>query len=92
MFPHQNKTVGFGQRPRHNRYTQTDTCVRWELAVTYHRYKFVTASLLNGYVTAVSILKPPYGGFRSENEAATWIWIQKLKNPLELLEAPIGTV
>jgi hypothetical protein len=30
------KTVGFGQRPRplHNRYTRTDTCVRWVMAVT----------------------------------------------------------
>ena len=44
----QNKTVGFGQRPRplHNRYTRTDTCVRWAMAVTYNRYKFVTVLLL----------------------------------------------
>jgi hypothetical protein len=46
-FPHQNKTVGFGQRPRplHNRYTRTDNCVRWGMAVTHSRYKFVTDSL-----------------------------------------------
>jgi hypothetical protein len=54
--PFKNKTVGFGQRPRprplHNRYSRTDIFVRWEMAVTYSRYKFVTASLpkrlLNG--------------------------------------------
>ena len=46
-FPHQNKTVGFGQRPRplHNRYTRLGTCVRWGMTVTYSRYKFVTVSL-----------------------------------------------
>ena len=46
--PIQNKAVGFGQRPRplhHNRYTRTDTCVRWRMAVAYGHYKFVTASL-----------------------------------------------
>jgi hypothetical protein len=44
---HQNKTVGFGQRPRplHNRYTRTDNFVRWGMAVTYSRYKIVTVSL-----------------------------------------------
>jgi hypothetical protein len=33
--------------PLHNRYTRTDTCVRvrWGMAVTYNRYKFVTVSL-----------------------------------------------
>jgi hypothetical protein len=56
-----NKAVAFGfdQRPRplHNRYTRTDTCVRWGMAVTYSRYKFIT----------VSILKPPRNGrFTSE--------------------------
>ena len=37
--PHQNKTVGFGQRqrPLHGRCTRTDACVRWEMAVTYQR-------------------------------------------------------
>jgi hypothetical protein len=45
--PHQNITVGFDQRPRplHNRYTRTDTCVRWGMAAAYSRYKFVTVSL-----------------------------------------------
>jgi hypothetical protein len=43
----QNKTAGFGQRPRplHDRYTRTDTFVRWVMAVTYSRCKFVTVSL-----------------------------------------------
>jgi hypothetical protein len=41
------------------------------MAVAYCRYKFVTVSLPNGYVTATLILKPPCGGFRSET--ATWI-------------------
>jgi hypothetical protein len=38
---------GFGQRPRpsHNRCTGTDTCVRWLMAVTCSRYKFITAPL-----------------------------------------------
>jgi hypothetical protein len=38
--PHQNKTVGFGQRPRplHNRHTRTGTCVRWGMAVAQNRY------------------------------------------------------
>jgi hypothetical protein len=42
-----NKTVGFDQRPRplHNRYTRTDNFARWEMAVAYGRYKFVTVSL-----------------------------------------------
>jgi hypothetical protein len=29
----------------HNRYTRTDTCVRWGMAVTYSRHKFVAVSL-----------------------------------------------
>jgi hypothetical protein len=37
------------------------------MAVTYSRYKFVTVSL----PTAVLLLEPPCGGFRSET--ATWI-------------------
>ena len=51
-FRHQNMPVDFGQRPRplHDRYTRTNTCVRWG--------------------TAVSLLKTPCGGFRSET--ATW--------------------
>jgi hypothetical protein len=43
------------------------------MTVTYNRYKFVTVSLPNGFVTAVSLLKPPCGGFRIE----TVTWIQK---------------
>jgi hypothetical protein len=44
---HQNKAVGFGQRPRplHNRYTRKDTFFRWRMAVTNSRYKFVTVPL-----------------------------------------------
>jgi hypothetical protein len=51
------------------------------MAVTYSitviRYKILTASLPNGYVTAVSLLKPPCSGFRIET--ATWIqkWFKK---------------
>jgi hypothetical protein len=37
-------TSGHG-RYMHNRYTRTETCVRWGMAVTYSRYKFVTVSL-----------------------------------------------
>jgi hypothetical protein len=47
-----------------NRYTRTNTFVRWGMTVTYNRYKFVTASipkrLRNGRVTSAS-------------ETATWI-------------------
>ena len=48
--PYQNKTVGFGQRPRplHSRCARTGTCIRWEMAVTYiycSRCKYATASL-----------------------------------------------
>jgi hypothetical protein len=41
------KAVAFDQRPwpLHNRYTRTETCVRWVMIVTYNRYKFVTVSL-----------------------------------------------
>jgi hypothetical protein len=35
--------------------------------------KFCPVHFQNGRVTAVSLLKPPFGGFRSE----TVIWIQK---------------
>jgi hypothetical protein len=49
------------------------------MAVTHSRHKFIDRSTSEAVVTAVSILKPPCGGFRSE--AATWT--QKwLKNPL----------
>jgi hypothetical protein len=61
----QNKAVGFDQRPRplHDRYTRTDTCVRWEMSVKSIAVKFLS----------VTLLKPPFGGFRSE----TVTWIQK---------------
>jgi hypothetical protein len=36
----------------------------------------ITVTARNGYATAVSILKAPYGGFRSET--ATWMQKQKL--------------
>jgi hypothetical protein len=43
----QNKADAFGQRPRllHGRRTRTGTCVRWGMAVTSYRYKFVTVLL-----------------------------------------------
>jgi hypothetical protein len=72
-----NKTVGFGQRPRPLHVTQplhpNGTFSRWGMDVTYNRYKFVTVLLLilDGYVTAVSLLKPPCGGIMIET--ATWI-------------------
>ena len=33
----QNKAIAFDQRPRplHGRYTRTEACVRWGMAVTY---------------------------------------------------------
>jgi hypothetical protein len=40
------KTVAFGPRPLHNRYTRTENCVRWVMAITYKHYKFSTVSLL----------------------------------------------
>jgi hypothetical protein len=47
--PFKNKAVAFDQRPwpLHNRYTRTDTFIRWKMAVTraYGRYKFVTVSI-----------------------------------------------
>ena len=52
--------------------TVTDTCFRWGMAVVrYNLYKFETVSIPKRPCTAVSLLKPPCGGFRSE--AATWI-------------------
>jgi hypothetical protein len=55
------------------------------MAVAYSRYKFITVSLLIRllYVTAVSYLKPPCDGFRSET--ATWIqeWPKKSLGLLE---------
>ena len=37
--------VARGKDINNNRYTRTDTFVRWGMAVTYSRYKFVTVSL-----------------------------------------------
>jgi hypothetical protein len=69
-YPLQNKTVGFGQRPRplHNRYTRTNTCVRWGMAIAYSRYKFVTISLPKRFRNG-----------RFTSETATWIqkWFKK---------------
>jgi hypothetical protein len=36
------------------------------MAVTYNRYKFINVLILIGYVTAVSILKPPLRAAVSE--------------------------
>ena len=49
---------------------RTGTCVRWRMAVTHNRYKFVTVSLPERFRNG-SLLKMPCGGFRSET--ATWI-------------------
>ena len=40
-----HKAVAFGQlsRPLHSRYAPTEACVRWRMAVTHNRYKFVPA-------------------------------------------------
>jgi hypothetical protein len=45
--PFKNKAVVFDQRqwPLHDFYTRTDAFVRWGIAVTCNRYKFVTVSL-----------------------------------------------
>jgi hypothetical protein len=47
---------------QHDRYTRTDTCVRWGMAVTYSRYKFVTVSLPKRFRNC-----------RFTSETATWI-------------------
>ena len=49
-------------RPLHNRYTRTDTCVRWGMAVACGRYKFVTVSLTKQFRNG-----------RFTSETATWI-------------------
>ena len=36
---------GHSRYTTHNRYTRTEACVRWGMAVTHNRYKFVTVSL-----------------------------------------------
>jgi hypothetical protein len=56
----------------HGRYmtdTRTDTCVRWGMSVKYIAVKCLS----------VSLLKPPFGGLRSE--AITWIqkWFKKIR-------------
>jgi len=47
------------------------TCVRWGMVVACNRYNLQPFHFRNSYATAVSLLKPPCGGFRSET--ATWI-------------------
>jgi hypothetical protein len=58
----------------HNRFTRTDTCVRWVMAVTYNRYKCVTVPLLKRLRNGRFTSEPPPGS-RSA-----------LKDPPELLE------
>jgi hypothetical protein len=81
--PHQNKAVGFCQRPRplHNPYTRTGTCFHWGVDVAYNRYKLLTVLLPKRprIITAVSILKPPSGGFRSETATWTPKWVKKTR-------------
>jgi hypothetical protein len=50
--------LAFGQRPRplHSRYTRTETCVHWVMAVavpTYNRYKLITVSIMKRTETAM---------------------------------------
>jgi hypothetical protein len=68
---------GHGRYMLHNRHTRTDTHVRWGMAVTCDRYKFLSVSLLKRFRN---------GHFASET--ATWIQMH-FKNLLELLESPI---
>jgi hypothetical protein len=59
------------------------------MAVTYSRYKFITAPLpkrqRNGSYTSETAV--PHGGFRSETETATWIkkWFEKSAGVSRLL-------
>jgi hypothetical protein len=73
-----NKAVGFDQRPRplHDRYTRTDTCVRWGMSVKYIAVNFLPFHFRNRRVTAVSILKPPVGGFRIETVHRIQKWFK----------------
>ena len=73
----------------HGRYItatpETGTCVRFEAAVTYNCYKFITASLLkrwNGYVTTVSLQWP-----RSKIDpfATNFIFIEQRYNQVSVL-------
>jgi hypothetical protein len=54
----------------------------WPLHI-YNRYKFSPFHFQNSYVTAISILKPPCGVFRSESGHLDPEVV--LKNPLKLL-------
>jgi hypothetical protein len=56
------------------------------MSVKYIAVKFCPFHFRNGRVTAASLLKPPFGGFR----IPTATWIQKwFKTPLELLVGSI---
>jgi hypothetical protein len=55
-------TNGHGRYMLHGRYTRTDTCVRWEMPVTYIAVKLLSVSLPK---------RPCNGRFRTET--ATWI-------------------
>jgi hypothetical protein len=59
----------------HGRYTRTDIYVRWGMPVKYIQWPLIfwPFHFWNRRVAAVSLLKPPCGGFRIE----TAIWIQK---------------
>jgi hypothetical protein len=64
-----NKASAFDQRPwpLHKRYTRTDTCLRWVMAVAYNRYKFITASILKRFRN---------GRFTSETD----VWLFQKRN------------
>jgi hypothetical protein len=71
--PEPSSLNSFGQRPRplHNRYTRTDTCARWVMAVAYSRYKFVAISLPKRLRNGRFASEPPRGsgsGFKNPFE------------------------
>ena len=53
-------TNGHGRYMLHDRYTRTDTCIRWEMSVKYIAVKFLAVSLPK---------RPCNGRFTSETTA-----------------------
>jgi hypothetical protein len=47
----------------------------------------ITVCLLNGHARAISILKPPRGGYRNEIRTNSHLDPEVVTNPLELLKA-----
>jgi hypothetical protein len=83
-FCQQNKAVAFGQRPQplRNCYTQTDAFVRWGMAVTYNRHKFVTAALLKRLLRN--------GGYTSETAVRRFQKRNGYLDPEVLNKNPLG--